>query len=54
MPKNKSKPELYLLLDAGLTPKNLIERGYSKATVYAYNKRYKIAKEKTKKLLTKK
>lgn len=46
MGKGKSKPEIYLLLDAGVKPKTLIKKlGFKASIVYNYNKRYKIAKE---------
>lgn len=41
----KSHPELFLMLGMGIEPQKLIERGYSKATVYKYNKQLKEAKK---------
>lgn len=36
----KASPELYLLFEAGLTPKMIIDMGYSRATAYKYFNRY--------------
>jgi hypothetical protein len=44
MPKGKTKPEIYLLLDRGIKPKALIKIGFKPSIVYNYNKKYKIAK----------
>lgn len=40
MPRGKSSPELYLALFIGKKPTELIAKGYSKHTVYAYNRRF--------------
>lgn len=44
--KREGRYELILAFHNGWTPKKLIEKGYSRATVYKYNKHYKKAKEK--------
>ncbi len=38
MIKRQSHPELYILLFLGVKPKNLEKHGYSKATIYKYNR----------------
>jgi len=35
----QSHPELYVLLLMGVEPKALEKKGYSKATVYSYNRK---------------
>ena len=51
MPKSKSKPVIYLLLNTGIKPKEIIAMGFTSSMVYAYNKRFKEAKEQLQKLL---
>ena len=51
--RSTTKPEIYLLLNAGLTPKQIIAKGFTQGTVYSYNKKYKVALEKFKELLVK-
>ena len=51
MPKGKQRAEIYLLLNIGLKPKDIIKMGYTYNMVYAYNKRFLIAKELLPKLL---
>lgn len=43
MPKGKMRPEIFLLLHVGYKPKEIIAKGFSKQTVYQYNKKYKLA-----------
>jgi hypothetical protein len=52
-----TKPELWLLLNKGVKPNELVKIGYNKATVYKYNelfhdvwKKYKKNMEQIKKL----
>ncbi|MCX6818511.1 MAG: hypothetical protein NT129_00745 [Candidatus Aenigmarchaeota archaeon] len=35
----QSHPELYVLLLMGIEPKTLQKKGYSKATIYSYNRK---------------
>jgi hypothetical protein len=51
--RSSTKPEIYLLFNAGLTPKQVIAKGFTQGTVYSYNKKYKIALVKFKELLVK-
>lgn len=51
MGKGKSKPEIYLLLDAGVKPKTLIKIGFKPSIVYNYNRRYKVAKEEFRRIM---
>lgn len=44
--KRKSHPELFILLAMGVKPKTLIDKGYSEATVYKYNRQMPEIKEK--------
>jgi len=37
--KRSGRPELYILLLMGVKPDVLIKKGYSKATVYSYNRK---------------
>lgn len=40
MSKHKQHPEFYIAFYVGLKPKDLIERGFKKASVYNYFRRY--------------
>lgn len=45
--KRGSHPELYIMLNAGISPLILVEKfNYSKGTVYSYNKKLKVALKK--------
>ena len=37
--KRSSHPELYIMLTLGIKPDILIKKGYSKVTVYSYNRK---------------
>ena len=50
--KRQSRPEIYILLTMGVRPDVLIKRGYSEATVYAYNRKVKDVKDRLNELLT--
>lgn len=52
MPKSVGKPEIYLLLNMGVKPKEIIAMGYPRSMVYNYNKRFAQAKERFTKLLS--
>lgn len=41
--KREMHPEIFILLERKYTPKKIIEKGFSKSTVYKYNVRYKKA-----------
>lgn len=41
MSKKESRPEVYIALHNGMTPKALIARGIPAPTVYKYNANYK-------------
>ncbi len=49
--KRQSRPEIYVLLTLGIKPDVLIKKGYSKATIYAYNRKVKDVRERLNKLL---
>lgn len=51
--RGRARPEIYLLFNAGLTPRQVIAKGFTQGTVYSYWKRYKLALEEFKKLLVK-
>lgn len=51
--KGTSKPEVYILLQMGIKPSDIIRLGYSYSTVYNYNIRYQRAKRKVDELLKK-
>ena len=50
MPKTKSRPEIYIWLNAGMKPKDIVNLGYGYGMVYNYNKRLKEAKERMNKI----
>lgn len=50
--KRQSHPEIYILLTLGVKPDVLIKKGYSEATVYAYNRKVKDVKERLNELLS--
>lgn len=50
--KRQSHPELYILLALGVKPEKLIKKGYSKVTVYSYNRKVKDVKERLNELLS--
>ncbi len=52
MPKGEMKPEIFILLNMGIKPKNIIKMGYGMGMVYAYNRRFQFAKERLTKLLS--
>jgi len=49
--KRQSHPELYILLFLGVKPQQLIKKGYSEATVYAYNRKIPFLKKNLNELL---
>ena len=49
--KRQSHPELYILLALGVKPDILIKKGYSKVTVYSYNRKVKDVRERLNELL---
>lgn len=49
--KRQSHPELYILLALGVKPDVLIKKGYSKVTVYSYNRKVKDVKSRLNELL---
>jgi len=50
--KRQSHPEIYILLTLGIKPEILIRKGYSKATIYAYNRKVKDVRERLNKLIS--
>lgn len=46
MPRSLSTPEIYLYLNVGLEPKDIIKLGYSRQSVYNYHRRFKEAQRK--------
>ncbi len=50
--KRQSHPELYILLALGVKPNVLIKKGYSKVTVYSYNRKVKDVRERLNELLS--
>ena len=50
--KRQSHPEIYILLTLGIKPEVLIKKGYSKATIYAYNRKVKDIKAQLNELFT--
>ena len=49
--KRQSRPELYILLTLGIKPDVLIKKGYSKVTVYSYNRKVKDVRGKLNELI---
>jgi hypothetical protein len=47
----QTQPELWLLLNAGFKPKKLISLGYKKYTVYYYNRKFPLIKQKYQKII---
>lgn len=45
MSSHKSRPEIYVMLSRGMTPKQIIAAGQPYHSVYVYNKRWKEAVE---------
>jgi hypothetical protein len=53
MQKRQSHPELHILLAIGIPPRILIEKGYSKATVYKYSRAIEESRKKIIEMLRK-
>lgn len=45
MPKSEMKPEIFLWLNMGIKPKEIVKMGYGYTMVYNYNRRLNDAKK---------
>lgn len=49
--KRQSHPELYILLLLGIKPQALKNKGYSKATIYKYNRQLPVIRKRLNEIL---